>query len=336
MDEVGSLNHKIVCDYCGTIYSDKMESCPLCGSVRPAETEKRSEKQEKASSGKIPKPLMLASVVFLALSVVIMGWFILGQFFPSLDIVGNMMRSSQSQSVKTVACKALYVSPTSMDFTQIGSSQRIIFSTDPADSTDTVSFSSADETVVSVDAMGNVTAAAPGQTMITVSCGGCRVEVSVTVAKSLSFSEDQLSFDKVGQTQQLKIDGAAAEDFIDWTTTDRSVATVDEDGKVTAVGNGSCKVLATIADVTLSINVKVEAEPEPTEPETQPDEPRTGTLNTDGVNVRSGPSTDDEIVSFVSLGETVTVLEMDGEWCKIRTSAGVEGYIMDKFIHYED
>lgn len=332
MEEVGSLKNKIVCDYCGTIYAGHMEKCPLCGSV-PQQDSKPKRNEKKEESGRIPKPLMRASVLFLALSVVVMGWFLLGQFFPQLDF----LRGGKTENAGNIECSALSADSMELAFTTVGQTQQLAVKAEPANCTDVLWFSSADESIVTVNKTGMVTAVAAGQTELAVSCGKHRISIQVTVTKTFAFENDMLTFDELDATEQLKVSGAGPEDFVEWTTTDRFVAQVDGTGKVTAVGNGACKVLATIGDVTLSANIKVEAKPETTEPSTEPQpQERIGTLNTDGVNLRSGPGKEYEAIGYCYINETITVLEMDGEWCKIRTSTGAIGYIMDKFIHYED
>lgn len=338
MEEVGSLNNKIVCAYCGTIYDDNMEKCPLCGSAPKQETKPGKKEKKAERSDRIPKPLLKTSVALLALSVLIFGWFILGQYFPKLDIIGRAKQQSETKQPKTVECQSVSVAENPLTFTEVGRSIPLTITRIPADCTEDLIISSADTSVVTVDAAYNVTAVAPGTTVITVSCGVCRLDVPVEVTKLLAFEQTQLTFDELDQKQTLVISGISEKDFVDWTTTDRSVAWVNEHGEVTAVGNGTCKILATVEDITLSANIKVEAEPEPTEPEpTEPEQTeRIGTLNTDGVNVRSGPGKEYDPVSYCTYGERITVLEMDGEWCKIKTSMGIIGYIMDKFIHYEN
>lgn len=338
MEEVGSLNNKTVCAYCGTIYDNSMKKCPLCGSA-PEQDKKSAKKDRKNTSGnQIPKPLIKASVAMLTLALVILAWFILGQYFPKLDIVSRAMQGTSEAKTKVISCTDIIVAQNPLTFTQVGQTISLSPTCLPEGCTEELIISSADSSVVKVDGAGNATAVAPGSTVITISCGVCRLDVPVEVTKSFSFEADGLTFTELEETQSLKISGVTESDFVDWTTTDRTVATVNEKGEVTAVGNGKCKILATIADVTLSANITVEAEIEPTEPEpTEPEQQeRIGTLNTDGVNVRSGPGKDYDPVSYCTLGERITVLETDGEWCKIKTSMGVIGYIMDKFIHYED
>lgn len=338
MEEVGSLNNKTVCAYCGTIYDNSMKKCPLCGSD-PEQDKKHTKKDKQNDPGnKIPKPLLKASVAILAVALVFLGWFILGQYFPKLDIISRAVKGTSETKPKEIPCEGLSVAEKSLSFTQIGQTIFLAPAKTPENSTEELIVSSADSSIVRVDAAGNATAVAFGSTVITVSCGVYRLDIPAEVAaRTFSFEADHLTFEDLDEKQTLTISGITESDFVDWTTTDRTVATVNENGEVTAAGNGTCKILATIEDITLSADVTVKAteptEPEPTEPEQVE---RIGTLNTDEVNIRSGPGKEYDPVGYCILGERITVLEMDGEWCKIETSTGVVGYIMDKFIHYED
>lgn len=47
----------------------------------------------------------------------------------------------------------------------------------------------------------------------------------------------------------------------------------------------------------------------------------------DGVNVRGGPGTEHQVVTRVSRGERMSILEKSGEWYKVQLSRGVEGWI---------
>lgn len=55
------------------------------------------------------------------------------------------------------------------------------------------------------------------------------------------------------------------------------------------------------------------------------------TITTDVLNVRSGPSRDEEIVSQVRKGELLDVIRYNHDWLFIRTPDGLYGWIMAKF-----
>ena len=51
------------------------------------------------------------------------------------------------------------------------------------------------------------------------------------------------------------------------------------------------------------------------------------------LRVRSGPGANYDIVAYLYNGDTVTVLSIDGDWAKIRTENGEEGYVSVSFLN---
>lgn len=84
------------------------------------------------------------------------------------------------------------------------------------------------------------------------------------------------------------------------------------------------------------LDAEAEAEAEVVEEpviEVVKDEPLVGTTTTK-LNIRSMPEVGDNVVTVVNEG-TVVMIDCpvaDGEWFKIYTEAGVEGYCMKKFV----
>lgn len=154
----------------------------------------------------------------------------------------------------------------------------------PENTTDEVTFSSSNEQVVRVDALGNITAVGGGEATITVTCGGvtkeCKVVCSFgeTEAPSDDPVEDEVTvpegfvlklkgtFEKNGFTMSERypdpvgiykeIDGVKATD-ITWTSDNEAVAKINENGVVSAVGKGNTVVRGTIGDQTVSCTVIV-------------------------------------------------------------------------------
>lgn len=62
----------------------------------------------------------------------------------------------------------------------------------------------------------------------------------------------------------------------------------------------------------------------------------TVTTEETALNVRSGPSTDDQVIGMADKGSSVTLLEKTNEqWWKIRTSNGLEGYSYSQYLTVE-
>lgn len=122
----------------------------------------------------------------------------------------------------------------------------------PADTTDdkTVTWSSADEKIATVK-NGVITAKATGTTKITATVGTHKAECTVTVNAKLTgikVTPDKVTVEK-GQKANLNVTYLPAdttdEKAVTWKSENESVATVDENGVVTAVAGGKTKVIAT-------------------------------------------------------------------------------------------
>src|SRR5437773_4844232 len=50
------------------------------------------------------------------------------------------------------------------------------------------------------------------------------------------------------------------------------------------------------------------------------------------VNVRRGPGTGSAVVATAARGDVLEVLERAGDWIRVRTRAGVEGYVSAQFV----
>ncbi len=130
----------------------------------------------------------------------------------------------------------------------------------PADADDvTVSWKSSNDKVATVDANGEVTAVAAGTAVITATANGsdpegaavtdtCTVTVTDPAVYVTSISIPETLALETGASETLKatITPADADDVtVSWKSSKESVATVDADGKVTAVAAGTAVITAT-------------------------------------------------------------------------------------------
>lgn len=120
----------------------------------------------------------------------------------------------------------------------------------------TVECSSGDETVVTVDQTGILTAVAPGQTTVTIQCSalGYTAQVAVQVlqpAAGLTVTP-QLAL-QPGETASLDpaVQNADTADLI-YTVENPAVAAVDAGGNVTALAEGSTRITAALPGSTLT------------------------------------------------------------------------------------
>lgn len=151
-----------------------------------------------------------------------------------------------------------------------GKTATITASKVPLDTTDTtpITFSSNNESVATVDAAGVVTAIANGTATITATCGSFTADCIVTVENllaGLKIDKEKAAIDN-GQTIQLHVEkdpiDTSNTEAILWTSSNESIATVDQSGVVTGVGNGTAIIKASCGgfEVTCEVTVLVHIE----------------------------------------------------------------------------
>ena len=138
-----------------------------------------------------------------------------------------------------------------------------------------VKWKSSDENVVTVDEKGKVTAVGNGTATITVTSvsGNYTATVAVTVKipveiEKISIEAEKETLTKIGESTELKVkiepENADAQKLI-WKSGDEMIAAVDENGKVTAIGNGTAIITVTTEDgkntASITITVKIPDEP---------------------------------------------------------------------------
>jgi len=133
-----------------------------------------------------------------------------------------------------------------------------------AESRQPVYYSSSNENVATVDAVGMVTAHAPGKArVLAISTSGAKGWVDVEVAgsgtESMTLNTPSLTLEK-GQVSGLKavFNEGADDTRVTWRSENESVAIVDATGRVSGVGGGETRITATSAlGLTASADVKV-------------------------------------------------------------------------------
>lgn len=139
-----------------------------------------------------------------------------------------------------------------------------------------VTWQSSDEKVATVDENGKVTAVGNGTATITATSvsGSYTATVSVTVKipveiQKLTIEAEKEILTKIGESTELKVkiepENADLQKLI-WKSHNEKVAIVNENGKVTAVGNGTAEITVTTEDgkITASIMITVKVPDEPT------------------------------------------------------------------------
>lgn len=158
-------------------------------------------------------------------------------------------------------CTNLSLGKTSISFTALEKTHTLTYTVTPNNTTDTISWKSSNTSVATVNSSGVVTSKAAGTATITATCGSksatCSVKVTVACT-SISLNKTLLNFDGVGGSQTLTISKSPSNttDTVSWSTSNASVATVSN-GKVTAVGDGSCTITVTCGSKSATCSVKV-------------------------------------------------------------------------------
>ena len=156
--------------------------------------------------------------------------------------------------VRQAAASVIKVTSITLNKTSIslekGSSETLTATVNPSDATDkSVSWTSSDATVASVDQSGRVTAMKGGKATITAQAGEktatCEVTVTVSV-ESVTLNRTSVTLEE-GQTTTLTATvnpSDATDKSVTWSSSDATVASVDQSGKVTAHKAGSAEITA--------------------------------------------------------------------------------------------
>lgn len=148
----------------------------------------------------------------------------------------------------------------SLDFSGTWETKVLPLNILPSDSTDDITYTSADENIATVE-NGVVKSVGYGTTTITAQSGNCKDTITINVlrsANSVSLNKTELSME-IGDTAALKatMSPSNATDKLTWTTGNANVATVDN-GNVTAVGAGKTTItVTTTSGKTASCSVEV-------------------------------------------------------------------------------
>ena len=154
---------------------------------------------------------------------------------------------------------------------EAGTTMTLVATVTPDNATNkTVTWTSSDESIATVDENGKVTALKEGEVTITASCGDQSAVCTITVkAKEIPVTNvtlDQTSASiKVGENVTFKATVTpdnATDKTVTWRSSDESIATVDANGKVTALKEGEVTITATCGDQSASATVTVTASEE--------------------------------------------------------------------------
>ena len=190
------------------------------------------------------------------------------------DITASVMDSEMSAVCKVtvkVAAKDITV-PDNLDVKLNDGNETTVEATvSPADATDVkVSYASTDEAVATIDKDGRVQVLQPGECDIvtTLTQEGKKVVEKKTHIKAF-YEVEGITLDKTegiltaGNTVTLNAtvlpEEIADETIVTWTSSDEKVATVDENGKVTAIAAGEATITANAGEKSTTYKLTVQA-----------------------------------------------------------------------------
>ena len=140
----------------------------------------------------VSRGLVIIAII-LAVAVLLVGGYIISRFIggrdaydnPNAPIIGTNPSTETTQPVETepvetgVPCVGLTISDAAVDIGGANRSYQLVVKTNPADTTDELTFVSSDESVVTVTPDGRLTSVGPGTAIITITCGDVVKECEV-------------------------------------------------------------------------------------------------------------------------------------------------------------
>jgi uncharacterized protein YjdB len=175
------------------------------------------------------------------------------------DNSSNLPNIKISYTSIDVYATGISLNKTSTSLT-VGATETLVATVTPSNVTNkTVSWKSSNTSVASVDQNGKVTAKAAGTANITATTtdgtnlsATCQVTVTPVLATGISLNMSSLSLN-VGDTETLNATvtpSNATNKTVSWKSSNTSVASVDQNGKVTAKAAGAANITATTTDGT--------------------------------------------------------------------------------------
>ena len=184
---------------------------------------------------------------------------------------GSNLSASCKVTVKPTLATSIVLDKTEVEFEATQTATLVATVLPQLTTNKSVTWSSSNESVATVDVNGVVTAVKVGEAIITATTvdgsnlsASCRVIVMPTQATSITLNKTEVSL-KVTETVTLVatvLPELATNKTITWKSSNNDVAIVDENGKVTAIATGEATITATTTDGSnLSASAKIVVDP---------------------------------------------------------------------------
>ncbi len=239
---------KIICDVCGTSYPDTADQCPICGSAKPEEAGDIKSytyvKGGRFSSKNVNKRLQEKQMDYSYTQPV-----------QSEEEEEDLGPSNKGLVVAVILLLLAIISIAAYLYLNYW------MPSDPYAGNTTASTASTTEP--SDTAQGDATDSTDVQTPVDVACQEIVLDTNEVTLNALGN----------GYLINFSLTPADTTELVTFASSDPAVATVDENGKITAAGPGTATVTVTCGTATSQITVICDIETEPTtEPTTVPTE----------------------------------------------------------------
>ncbi len=167
--------------------------------------------------------------------------------------IEEILVAQEGKKGKYIAVESVSLSPTELNLA-IGEYATLTYTVSPANASNKlVSWKSSSPSIATVDSQsGRVDAIAEGTTLITVTTDDgkktaeCKVKVNPVEVSSISLNKNELTLDR-GKTETLIATitpDNASDKNVTWSSSNTTVATVDQNGLVTAIQKGTATITA--------------------------------------------------------------------------------------------
>ena len=295
------------CPVCGEKYSDTYRSCPFC------------EEEKNFRRGKGPKRKG-----------------------------GHRVRQGGPSLLSPVLVIAILLMAALLIYLLFGKAigEKLGWGQDPAGSEPSGAVSSQGSSGASSSgAPGSGASSSGEEPVVDPEPAGLTYEAALALPDGLTLSKTDYSTNVGDPDVTLSVSGGSGS--YTWLSENDAIATVSESGKVTAVANGTVNILVTDGNQKAVCIVRVKGGSAPATPTTPTDPTPTGgslklgaatVINAPGgVNVRSGPGTENEAIASLVNGNDVTIKADAGNgWYEITFvgNGGVDtdGYVKGEFL----
>jgi uncharacterized protein YjdB len=243
----------MICPNCENEIPDGSKNCPICGAQLGSQKQQTQQQQMQipietipaVESGSSPhkKKKGLTAVLIAAAALLVAGFLV--WFFV----------------LRIPAVESLILSESNIQMA-LGEQKTITYTILPEKAAEkTVTWTSSDEKIATVDRNGLITVHNGGECTITATADKQEQTVHLSVipdAESITLSESdlQMSVDEQKTITYTIMPEKAAGKTVTWTSSDEKIATVDREGQITVHNAGECIITATVDKQSAHVQVK--------------------------------------------------------------------------------